>query len=310
MTSRGSRPSSRARTAFCWLPPESWRIGTVTLGVRTSYSAISRSQCRRARPKLIIPRRENFVRRNSFISRLSSTLSSSATAVAVAVLRDHCSAQLRERLVARGSRAAAVDLDLALAAGPASPSARRRAPPGRYRATPAIPNTSPSRTVRSRPSSARFSRSSSAHEGRAPRAPARPGRTHRALHPQGHLAADHHLRERALVGVRRVDGADDASVAQHGAAVREAEQLVELVRDEDDRLAVVRHAAQEPGEVVPLVWRERGGRLVENQDVGAAIEQLDDLDRAGACRRCRSSITASGSIREAELVASARRAAA
>ena len=62
-----------------------------------------------------------------------------------------------------------------------------------------------------------------------------------------------------------------------GDVVRDAEHLVELVRDEDDRRAIVDETLERRKEFVDLVRYQHGGRLVEDQDVGAAVKNLDDL---------------------------------
>ena len=66
--------------------------------------------------------------------------------------------------------------------------------------------------------------------------------------------------------------------AQHGHAVGDGLHLVELVRDEDDGLALGGHRAERLEEPLGLLRREHGGRLVEDQNPGVAIERLQDLD--------------------------------
>ena len=50
------------------------------------------------------------------------------------------------------------------------------------------------------------------------------------------------------------------------------------MRDEDDGLALAPEGAEDAEEVVRFLGREDGGRLVEDQDVGAPVERLQDLD--------------------------------
>jgi hypothetical protein len=50
------------------------------------------------------------------------------------------------------------------------------------------------------------------------------------------------------------------------------------VGDQDDGFALVRQGAQEGEELIGLIGRQDGGRLVENQDVGPAHQRLQDLD--------------------------------
>ena len=51
------------------------------------------------------------------------------------------------------------------------------------------------------------------------------------------------------------------------------------MRDDDDRLAVVAHAAEDGKELVRFLRGENGRRLVKDQDIGAAVQHLDDFNR-------------------------------
>jgi hypothetical protein len=66
--------------------------------------------------------------------------------------------------------------------------------------------------------------------------------------------------------------------AQHGDPMRHRQYLVELVRDEDDRHPVGNQLAQGGEQRRALLRRQHRGRLVEDQDAGAAKERLQDLD--------------------------------
>ena len=61
-------------------------------------------------------------------------------------------------------------------------------------------------------------------------------------------------------------------------AVAERERLVQLVGDEDDRLALLLEPAEHLRQLGDALRREHRGRLVEDQDARAAPERLDDLD--------------------------------
>ena len=66
--------------------------------------------------------------------------------------------------------------------------------------------------------------------------------------------------------------------AQDDDFVRDLEDLVELVGDEDDRRAGRRERPDDPEQLLRLERREHGRRLVEDEDVALAVERLEDLD--------------------------------
>ncbi len=97
-------------------------------------------------------------------------------------------------------------------------------------------------------------------------------------HLEDDLAADHQRREvagRRGLGVRRPD---HPPAAQDGDAVGDRQHLAQLVGDEDDRLALVDQGAHDLEELVDLGRRQHRGGLVEDQDVGVAVQRLDQLD--------------------------------
>jgi hypothetical protein len=142
---------------------------------------------------------------------------------------------------------------------------------------PAIPTISPARTSRSTPS--RIGLCLTGWRSRRPRASSRTSRARGALvDAQQHLAADHHRGQAAGVGVGPRDGADHASVAHHAHAVADLHHLVELVRDEHDRVPLRGVAAQELEQAAGLLRRQDGGGLVHDQDAGVAEQGLEDLD--------------------------------
>ena len=108
---------------------------------------------------------------------------------------------------------------------------------------------------------------------------------HRAVGDRGllgarrrQLRADHELGELAGVDALRVDRVDGRAAADHGDAVGDAEHLVELVRDEQDRQALLLELAEVVEELVDLLRHQHRGGLVENEGLGAAVEDLEDLD--------------------------------
>ena len=97
------------------------------------------------------------------------------------------------------------------------------------------------------------------------------------LDPQQHVAADHQARQAALGGALGRHRVDLLAAPQHRHAVGDVEHLVELVRDEHDRRAVLGQRAQHLEQVLRLLRRQHGGRLVEHEHLGAAEQRAQDL---------------------------------
>jgi hypothetical protein len=79
----------------------------------------------------------------------------------------------------------------------------------------------------------------------------------------------------------RVSGllrANRRAITQHGDAVGDAEDLVELVGDVDAGDAAFPQIAQDVEQDQHLVLGQRGGGFVENEDLRVLGERLDDLD--------------------------------
>ena len=93
-----------------------------------------------------------------------------------------------------------------------------------------------------------------------------------------HLAADHAAdgRGRRQLGARR--GRDPAAVAQDRDAVGDLEDLFHAVGDEEDRHALLAQGVHDAEELLHLVRREGGGRLVHDQDAHVEGDGLGDLD--------------------------------
>ena len=92
------------------------------------------------------------------------------------------------------------------------------------------------------------------------------------------LAADHELGELAGGRRPRVDGRDGGAAADDRDVVGDRQHLVELVRDEQHREALGLELAQVVEQLVDLLRHEHRGGLVEDEDPGAAVEHLEDLD--------------------------------
>ena len=95
---------------------------------------------------------------------------------------------------------------------------------------------------------------------------------------QADTAAHHHVRQGLLVGVLGQHIAYVLALAQHGHTVGHVQHLVELVGDDDKGLAVGLHVAHDGEQLVRLLRGQHGGGLIQNEDVGAAVQHLDDLD--------------------------------
>ena len=70
------------------------------------------------------------------------------------------------------------------------------------------------------------------------------------------------------------------AVAEDGDAVGNLEDLVEVVRDVDDRDLLLLEPADDAEDELRLLLGQRGGRLVHDQDAGLAGERAGDLDDA------------------------------
>ena len=92
-------------------------------------------------------------------------------------------------------------------------------------------------------------------------------------------AADHHIGHFLRVGVLRHHVPDVLAVAQDRHAVGEFLHLVHLMGNDDDRLAVLPHFPKDSEQLLRLLRRQDRRRLVEDQDIRPAVEDLDDLHR-------------------------------
>ncbi len=95
---------------------------------------------------------------------------------------------------------------------------------------------------------------------------------------RGKLRPDHELGELALGRGMRVSRAYRRATAHDGDVIGDREDFVELVRDEEDRVAVGLELTQVVEQGVDLLRNQDSGRLVEDDDAGAAIEHLGDLE--------------------------------
>ncbi len=103
------------------------------------------------------------------------------------------------------------------------------------------------------------------------------GRRRLLVDPQEDAASDHQLGEFAGAGLARRPCRDDFAAAHDGHVVGDVEDLAQLVGDEDDRLALGPQLAEDGEELVGLGGCQHTRWLVEDQDLGAAIERLENF---------------------------------
>src|SRR3954468_7968892 len=107
----------------------------------------------------------------------------------------------------------------------------------------------------------------------------RPGRTRfTAIDGERDFAPDHELGQVFLVGLGRDALADDPTAPDDGDPVRDLEDLVQLVADEDDAVAFGREPAQDLEDLLGLLGRQDRRRFVEDEHLRIAVERLEDLD--------------------------------
>ncbi len=98
------------------------------------------------------------------------------------------------------------------------------------------------------------------------------------LDAQQHAAADHQLGQFLDRGLRGLARRHHRALPHHRDIVGDRHDLAQLVGDEDDGLALFLELLEDAEQMIGLGRRQHAGRLVEDQDVGAAIERLQDLD--------------------------------
>ena len=74
-----------------------------------------------------------------------------------------------------------------------------------------------------------------------------------AVDVQGHTVAHHHIRQGLRIRLGGLDGADILALAEDGHLVGQSHDLVELVGDDDDGLAVGLHVPQDGEELLRLL---------------------------------------------------------
>ena len=93
----------------------------------------------------------------------------------------------------------------------------------------------------------------------------------------GQLPADHEIGQLLPRGLAPVQGADRLAGAQDGDPVGDVQHFPHLVADEDDALALLRQLVHDLEQAFHLDVRQRGGGLVQHQQLRAAVQGLQDL---------------------------------
>ena len=101
-----------------------------------------------------------------------------------------------------------------------------------------------------------------------------------------HRAPDHHSGQFSLADGGRVDRGLDLAASQHSHPIREAGDFIQLMRDEDNRLVaafaphgrLLDHLSQRVAQIIRFLRRQHGCGFVQDQDIGVAVEHLEDLD--------------------------------
>ena len=147
--------------------------------------------------------------------------------------------------------------------------------------SPPMPRISPGRTSKLTPSSTRrqprlltLSRREIAH-----RENGRAGAGHGIPAGERHLSPDHRGNDRALRKALDRSGQHALAVAQHRHAIGERDDFVQAVRRVDDRNARLRQLPHDLEQGLAFRARERGRRLVHDQDPRVQRQRLGDFDQ-------------------------------
>ncbi len=100
-----------------------------------------------------------------------------------------------------------------------------------------------------------------------------------AVDVQGDGVAHHHIRESLGICLAGPHGADVLALAKDRHLVGKGHDLMELVGNDDNGFSVGLHGPEDIEELVRLLGGEDGGGLVQNQNAGSPVEDLDDFHR-------------------------------
>ena len=99
----------------------------------------------------------------------------------------------------------------------------------------------------------------------------------RLIHLEGHLAAHHHAGKLVLGHGFHIHGVNVLTKADDGTVVGGGLDFFQLVRDQDDALAVGGQVMHDVNELHDLLGGERCGRLVQDQHISAPVQRLENF---------------------------------
>ena len=94
------------------------------------------------------------------------------------------------------------------------------------------------------------------------------------VYRQTDLVTDHHIRELRLSDIRDLYRVDVLPAPDNRAFVGRGFNFPELVRDDNDGLAVIHESVHDTDEVFDFLGRQNRRRFVENQDIDPAVQSL------------------------------------
>ena len=99
----------------------------------------------------------------------------------------------------------------------------------------------------------------------------------RLVHAEGDLTTHHHAGKLILCHIGHIHGTDVLAKTDDGTVIGRGLDLLELVSNQNDALAVGGQVVHNVDKLHDLLRCQRGGGLVQNQHIRAAIERLEDL---------------------------------
>ena len=273
----GLRSISRASTTFCWLPPERPPARVCGPPPRTSNSlqqdARLLDQALREEPAVARRRRMVVVVESEVLGQREVE----HEAAPLPVLGDVPESRVEALLAGVAGDVLVADRRSSPPSTSAGPRSRRSAPSARCRRRPR------SRRSRRRLTSNETSRTCSMPRSSSTVSP--------STASSGSVGCAGALSTRRSTSRPTISRARPSSVApaagsvsiflpRRSTVIRSAisVHLVQLVADEDDRLPLLGQAPDDREQLLRLLRGQHGGRLVEHEDVGAAVERLQDLD--------------------------------